>query len=214
MWFIWGKWVSDEQGRLERSATADSGEGFDLHHKNSGTPGTAQWLVDLCCEEIFWLQRAERHGTGWRWSTVGGNQRGRRLCVPQVVVGGREAVSKPCDGPVLRVQGGVKDGILVSGLVSGPLSILGCLFILGSPGASYLPTGSQPGLPLKTSLALLPKLQTRHAIEAPMQCQPIGAWTSLRICWSSLSLIDTLGSVSWAQWGGEQHPWVPPTQCQ
>lgn len=37
VWFIWGKWVSDEQGRLERLATADGGEGFDLHHKNSGT---------------------------------------------------------------------------------------------------------------------------------------------------------------------------------
>ena len=87
---------------------------------------------------------------------------------------------------------------LVSGLVSRPLSTLGCLFILGSPGASYLPTGSQPGLPLKTSLALLPKLQTRHAIKAPVKCQPVGARTSLRICWTSLSLIDSLGSVSWA----------------
>lgn len=153
----------------------------------------------------------EQGGGGQR---LGGTSK-EEDCVPQVVVvGGREAVSKPCDGPVLRVQGGVKDGILVSGLVSGPLSILGCLFILGSPGASYLPTGSQPGLPLKTSLALLPKLQTCHAIKAPMECQPVGAWTSLRICWSSLSLIDTLGSVSWAWWGVEQHPWVPPTQCQ
>lgn len=94
MWFIGEKWVSDEQGRLERLATANGGEGFDLHHKNSGTPGTAHWLVDLCFEKIFWLQGAEWRGTGWQWSMVGGGEPVRKepVCAPSG--GGRERGSQ------------------------------------------------------------------------------------------------------------------------
>ena len=90
------------------------------------------------------------------------------------------------------MQGGVKDGTPVSGLVSRTVSTLVYLFILGSPEASYLPTGSQPGLPLKTSLPCATQTPDPPSHQSTSAVSSVGAWASLRICWSNIGLVDTL----------------------